>query len=186
MAIYFAAPCFQRAGVVAGFVLSAPLAGTPAASNPVFQFYNWDVTLPGYPSGSPPRNLTIRTGYQHWITIGPNTYGYVQQAVSGNPNNTDTVSTIVTQLADAINGAPDPNAVATADTTAGTVTLAPRLDTDAAIPCSASDGNEPPYQMLVELTGNNLIPSLTPGVLFAQNTMYRPTGAISLPAAAPN
>jgi hypothetical protein len=253
--------------VVAGFVLSAPdYSGVPdAASGPVvFRFYQWDrgtgatgagpALEPIVPGGAS-RDLTIRVGYQHWITIGANTYAYIEQAVTGGPNGADTVATIVTALAAAINGAPDPVAVAAADTTNGLVTLTARVNNGETVACSASDGNAQveleigyaswtypcsigtqtnhglatgqwvtitgvggctaangtwpvtvtdathftipvagnatytsggravvgPFD-LVLLTGTELAPVLTPGVLFAQGTMFRPA-AVMLGAA---
>ena len=153
MPTYFATPGFARQGVVAGFVLRTPDwsgVGEPGSGPVVFRFYCWDVgtgasgsgpALQPIVPGGATRSITIRTGYQHWIEIGGRTYAYVQQAVTGNPNGTDTVATIVTQLAAAINGAPEPMATATADTAHGLVILNARINNGQVVACAASDGN---------------------------------------------
>jgi len=181
---YFATPGFARQGVVAGFVLSAPewegiaQAGTGAIS---FTFYNSNVTL-----ATPNRTIQIKTGYQHWLNIGGRVYSYIQQDSDApapyGTNPAGTSANIATQLASYINAAPDPNCTAVANVSAnGVVTLTPRGNTGAAVTCTASETNG--SQTLVELTGNELIPVLTPGVLFAQGAMYAPSASPVLPAA---
>jgi hypothetical protein len=167
--VYFAAPAFARQGVVAGFVLSAPdYSGTPAGSGASvsFSYYAADITVGG-------KTLTIATGYEHSVTIGGDVYAYVQR-------DGDTPAAVATALADLVNGAAEALATATAPG-GGLLILAPRQNTGAAIACSASDGAV--GQTLFELTGNELVPAITRGVLFAQGTMYRPATAPVLPAA---
>jgi phage tail sheath gpL-like len=140
-----------------------------------FQFYNEDVTLE-----NPTVNLTIDTGFQHWITIGSRTYSYYQQTA-------DTAEMIAAALAELVNAASDPNAVAsgTSGTYAdGRVVLSPRANTGAEISCTASETNG--TLLLIELTGQELIPELSKGVLFAQGQMYRPDAAPVLQAAPPD
>lgn len=73
------------------------------------------------------------TGYDHYITIGFNTYHHVQLSTDGSGD-------IATVLVAAINaGSGDPNAFATAS--ANNVILSPLIDQSTG--CSASDGNGP-------------------------------------------
>lgn len=142
-----------------------------------FQFYNTDVTLL-----DPTLALTIGTGFQHWLNIGGRQYNYYQ--LDG-----DTPATIAAALAAAVNAGNDPYAVASDTSGSGTyadgrVVLSPRVNTGAEISCTASETNR--TLLLVELTGQELIPQITKGVLFAQGQMYRPAAAPQLPAAPPN
>ena len=168
MPVYFTTPAFARAGVIAGFVLEVPVywGVAEAGSGPVtFPLYNADRTVGAY-------TYHIATGFTHTVTVGPRTYSYVQQ--SG-----DSVGTIAQALANAINGAGDPDATATWSTTA--LTLTARADTGAVVALLA-DGMW--TGTLVELAGGTpLVPLLSKGVLFAQGTMYRPTTAPALTAA---
>jgi phage tail sheath gpL-like len=171
MAVYFADPTFQRQGVVGGFVLSAPdYSGTPPGTGAAvsFTYAVTNITVSGV-------TVDIATGYQHWVKIGGGVFSYVQQ-------NGDTASTVATYLANAINSAAD--ALATATASGGTLTLTPRQNTGAAINCTASlSCGTNQGQTMFELTGNELIPAITKGVLFAQATLYNPAIAPVLPAA---
>jgi hypothetical protein len=95
--------------------------GSTAAAHPVaanaltFGFYN-----------------SNGTGYAHTITIGASTYTHAQLAGDGS-------SDIATALAGLITAAGDVNATATVS--ANNVTLVPRAAVQAAVTCSASDGN---------------------------------------------
>ena len=169
MPVYFAAPTFLRQGVVAGFVLSGPdWAGTPPGTGATvsFPFYVTDIVVSGV-------TIHIATGYQHWVNIGGDVYSYVQQ-------NSDTPTIVATALRNAINAAPE--GACTATSSGGVLTLTPRDNTGAAIACTASDGATTALT-LFELTGNELIPAVSRGVLFAQGTLYRPAVPPTLPAA---
>jgi len=171
VAVYFAAPMFARAGVIAGFVLEAPVYwGVPEpVGGPVsFTYYNADVTLSGY-------TWHIYTGFVHWVSIAGRVYQYVQQAG-------DSVGTITAALATAVNGAGDPDAVATHSGTQ--LTLTARRNTGA-VTALLADGMW--SGTLTQLAGGTpLTPTISKGVLFAQGTMYRPGTAPALPAAPAN
>jgi hypothetical protein len=171
MPIFFTSPTFARPGVVAGFTLVAPLADTPASGPVSFTFYSANTTVNG-------QALTITTGFTHWVQVGSLTYSYVQTS-------TDTPTSIATALAALMNGTPDPNAIASSN--GAVLKLTPREDTDAPVVCYASEAYQAKGVLqaytLVELTGNNLIPTLTKGVLFAQGEMYRPAQNPVVPAA---
>jgi hypothetical protein len=179
MPVYFAEPNIQRQGVVAGFVLSAPdYSGTPPEWTDAvsWTFYVQNITVLG-------QTVEIGTGYQHWVNVGGAVFSYVQRANSGEPNDTDSPTIVAAALANAINEAADALAIAT--TSGGTLTLTARQNTGAAIPISASTSAYPynAVQTLYELTGNELVPGITLGVLFAQGEMYMPAEAPTLPAA---
>ena len=179
MAVYFTDPTIQRQGVVAGFVLSAPdYAGTPPETGAMvtWSFVNSDITVLGV-------KVNIGTGYQHWVNIGGAVFAYVQQQNSGQPNNTDSAAIVVAALANAINSAADALAMATA--VGAVLELTPRQNTGAAITVTASASAYPNNlaQTLFEITGNELVPTISKGLLFAQGTIYAPSVAPILPAA---
>lgn len=192
MPVYFAAPNVQRQGVVAGFVLEAPVYGGVAQGAGMvatFPIFNWNVTVtPATDPNHPQQTYSIANGFVHTVQIGGRTYSYVQQPATGTPNNTDTSQTIAQALVNAINGAGDPEAVATYSATSSwslpgvgvmaSITLTPRADTGAAIAWSSEGGMF--SGQLIELTGLNNIPALTAGVLFAQGVMYAPSPAPAL------
>jgi hypothetical protein len=176
MPVYFAAPEFSRAGVVAGFVLSAPdYSGTPPgvgrSISYTFRATNWTNGI---------IVLHFETGYQHWVVVGPATFGYMQRAG-------DTGDTVAAALANLVNGAADP--LVTATSAGATLTLTPRQNTGAAIVCSASPSSSTALpntimpQTMWELNGDELVPAISQGILFAQGTMYAPAAAPVLPAA---
>jgi uncharacterized protein YjbI with pentapeptide repeats len=178
--VSFATPNILRQGVVAGFVLAAPdYSGTPeqAAGAAIYwNFSNANIVVGGV-------TIDIGTGYQHWVNIGGAVFSYVQEANSLCYNDTDTATIIVAYLANAINAAGFPLCTATASSQI--LTLTPRQNTGAAIPVTASTSAYPNNmeQILFELSGNELVPTISLGVLFAQGQMYRPSVAPILPAA---
>jgi hypothetical protein len=172
--------------VVEGFVLAAPVyggVGQAVGSTVYFPLYNTNITLQ-----NPTRTLNISPtdpnatgGYEHIITIGEATYSYLQQVISDGSggNAPDWVLTIAQALANQINAA-DPNATASAVSTG--IILSPRLNTGASVPCGApNDGAQ--TGMLIELVGNELIPTISKGMLFAQGVAFDPSSAPALPAA---
>jgi hypothetical protein len=190
MPVYFAAPNIQRAGVVAGFVLEAPIyAGVAQGAGMTAQFpiFNWNVTVPAG-TYNPKETYTIGNYFLHTVAIGGRTYSYIQQPASGTPHNTDTSLTIATALVNAINGAGDPNATASVVTDSGYnipgvgemagVMLTPRGNNGAVVAWSSEGGMF--NGQLLELQ-DTVTPTITKGVLFANGAMYAPSVAPTLP-----
>jgi hypothetical protein len=177
MPVYFAGPEFGRAGVVSGFVLSGPVwrgVGQPIGQAINFPMYNTTISLNG-------GTFKVGTGFEHYVLIGDVKYGYTQVAGGGVGGNSppEPINTIIDALVALINAGPDANCTASRGT-GGNLTLTPRQNTGASIYCEV-DGIW--YAYLMELTGSELIPTLTRGVLFANGTMYRPATAPVLTAA---
>ena len=83
-------------------------------------------------------------GYNHYVTIGPNTYSHIQ--VAG-----DTAATILTDLKNQITSAPDLNATATIS---GSYLVLNSVSPGTSTNCSASDGNS---AVILNSTGSNVL-----------------------------